>query len=185
MGKRESGETLHQKQKQVSKRDLKKYLKSLKKKQLEEQILDLYTRFKPVKTYYNFVFKPDEEKLLEDAKFKISKEYFPINTRKPKMRRSVAQKLIKHFVQLGVDPYVITELMCTNIELAQKFTANKPVKQDAFYKSILNSYVELVRYANENGTSNNFMPRITRIHKTSEDQHWINSEGFYNALNQH
>src|SRR5665811_2031669 len=86
----------------MSKRELKIYLKELTKAQLQEQVLDLYARFKPVKTYYNFVFKPNEEKLLDEAKFKISKEYFPVNTRKPKARRSVAQKIIKHFIQLGV-----------------------------------------------------------------------------------
>ena len=39
----------------MSKRALKSYLDELTKKQLQEQVLDLYTRFKPVKTYYNFV----------------------------------------------------------------------------------------------------------------------------------
>ena len=49
----------------MSKRALKAYLGELTKKQLQEQVLDLYTRFKPVKTYYNFVFNPKEEKYLE------------------------------------------------------------------------------------------------------------------------
>ena len=90
----------------MSKRALTAYLGELTKKQLQEQVLDLYTRFKPVKTYYNFVFNPKEEKLLDDARFKIGKEYFPVNTRKPKTRRSVAHKIIKHYIQLGVDPFV-------------------------------------------------------------------------------
>ena len=117
----------------MSKRDLKTYLKGLKKAQLEEQILDLYTRFKPVKTYYNFVFNPNEDKLLDEAKFKISKEYFPLNTRKPKMRRSIAQKIIKHFIQLGVEPYVVAEIMLYNIEIAQEFISDKTIKQDGTF----------------------------------------------------
>ena len=63
----------------MSKRALTAYLGELTKKQLQEQVLDLYTRFKPVKTYYNFVFNPKEEKLLDEAKFKIGKEYFSIS----------------------------------------------------------------------------------------------------------
>ena len=55
----------------MSKRNLKKYLKDLKKAQLEAQILDLYERFKEVKVYYDFAFNPKEEKLLEESKFKI------------------------------------------------------------------------------------------------------------------
>ncbi|MEY4462783.1 MAG: hypothetical protein RLY98_1324, partial [Bacteroidota bacterium] len=81
----------------MSKRDLKKYLAELNKEQLEAQIVELYEKFVPVKTFYDFVFNPKEEIILKEAKLKISNEYFPIKKlgrrSKPKMRRSVAQKL--------------------------------------------------------------------------------------------
>ena len=71
---------------------------------MQEQVLDLYTRFKDVKVFYDFAFNPKEDKLLEDAKLRISKEY-NLNVRKAKARRSVAQKLIKHFKKYrGYDP---------------------------------------------------------------------------------
>ena len=166
----------------MSKRELKIYLKELTKTQLQEQVLDLYARFKPVKIYYNFVFKPNEEKLLNEAKFKISKEYFPLNTRKPKARRSVAQKIIKHFIQLGVDAYVITEVMLFNIEVAQKFCRNKKVKQDAFYKSMLNSFLAVLSFTDEKNMTAEFMPRINNICAESKDQEWINHWAFEDAL---
>ena len=162
----------------MSKRALKSYLEELTKKQLQEQVLDLYMRFKPVKTYYNFVFNPKEEKLLEEARFKISKEYFPVNTRKPKTRRSVAHKIIKHYIQLGVDPFVIADVMLFNIEIAQQYTAEKQIKLDAFYTSMLKSFIEAVNYTNEHGIQADFNARIAKIVKTTEDQQWINSEGF-------
>ena len=71
----------------MSKRDLKKYLTELNKEQLKEQIIDLYARFKEVKEYYDFVFNPQEQKLVDECKFKISKEYFPSNGRKAKEKR--------------------------------------------------------------------------------------------------
>jgi hypothetical protein len=37
----------------MSKRDLKKYLAGLKKEQLEEQIIELYEKFSPIKVYYD------------------------------------------------------------------------------------------------------------------------------------
>ena len=120
----------------MSKRELKKYLQGLNKKQLEEQINDLYLRFKEVKTFYDFVFNPKEGQLLEECKFKISKEYFPLNRRKAKARRSVAQKHMKHFKQLGVDASVIADVMLFNIEIAQSYSGEKEIKQDAFYKSM-------------------------------------------------
>jgi hypothetical protein len=166
----------------MSKRALKSYLGELTKKQLQEQVLDLYTRFKPVKTYYNFVFNPKEEKLLDDARFKISKEYFPVNTRKPKTRRSVAHKIIKHYIQLGVDAFVIADVMLFNIEIAQKFTAKKLINQDSFYSSMLKSFNEVVDYTEEHGIQSDFSERFLNIVKATEEQKWVNSEGFHNVL---
>lgn len=162
----------------MSKRDLKVYLKELKKKQLEEQILDLYDRFNEVKTFYNFVFKPKEDKLLEDAKFKISKEYFPINSRKPKTRRSVAQNIIKHFIQLGVDAYIIADVMLFNIEVAQRYSAQKEIKQESFYKSMLKSFEQAVDFIDENKLRDEFNDRILNISTTAKEQDWINFEEF-------
>jgi len=166
----------------MSKRALKEYLGELTKKQLQEQVLDLYSRFKPVKTYYNFVFNPKEEKLLDDAKFKIGKEYFPVNTRKPKIRRSVAQKIIKHYLQLGVDAYVITEVMIYNLEVAQQYTQKKIIKQDAFYVSMFKSFNELLDFVKINGIESDFITRIKNIVATAEAQDWFNTIGFNDAL---
>jgi hypothetical protein len=46
------------------------------------------------------------------------------------MRRSVAQKYIKHFSTLGVDPFIIADVMLYNIEIAQAFSAENTIKQD-------------------------------------------------------
>jgi hypothetical protein len=45
------------------------------------------------------------------------------------MRRSVAQKYIKHFSTLGVDP-IIADVMLYNIEIAQAFSAENTIKQE-------------------------------------------------------
>lgn len=166
----------------MSKRDLKIYLQELTKEQLEEQVLDLYSRFKPVKTYYNFVFKPNEQKLLEEAKFKIGKEYFPVNGRKPKTRRSVAQKIIKHFVQLGVEPFIIADVMLFNIEVALQYNEDKLIKQDAFYKSMLRSFEDTIKFTKEHGILSDFMPRITTVINNVKAQDWYNVDGFKRVL---
>ena len=87
----------------MSKRELNKYLSELNKIQLEEQIMELYDKFKEVKVYYDFVFNPNENKLIKEAKLKVTNEYYPIKGKKSKLRRSVAQKYIKHFISLGMD----------------------------------------------------------------------------------
>jgi hypothetical protein len=166
----------------MSKRDLKKYLQELDKPQLEEQIIDLYEKFSPVKVYYDFVFNPKEDTLLKECKIKISNEYFPARTsgkpRRPKMRRSVAQKYIKHFILLGVDPFIIADVMLYAIEIGQTFSAEKPVKSELFYKSMLNSFEQAVRFLIANGILEDFKSRIMTINNETYRQKWFNSQEF-------
>lgn len=166
----------------MSKRDLKKYLSGLTKSQLEEQVLDLYERFRDVKTLYNFAFQPKEEKLLEDAKIKIGKEYFPLGKRKAKARRSVAQKIIKHWRQLGVEYSVVTEIMLFNINIAQQYSAEKTKLPDAFYKSILNSYKAAIAFILKEGIARDFAVKFQKIADETNHQKWINAQDFQDAL---
>jgi hypothetical protein len=170
----------------VSKADLKKYLKGLSKAQLQEQLEDLYDRFKPVKVYYDFAFNPNEERLVEEAKFKIGKEYFPQGKRKPKLRRSVAQKLIKHFETLGMAPSLLLDVMLFNIEIAQAYTFDKPIKQEAFYKSMLLSFNKALIFAENSGLFSIYEERIRGIVQKAEELNWQNSialvDAYENAL---
>ncbi|WP_421919315.1 DUF6155 family protein [Marinifilum sp.] len=162
----------------MSKKDLKEYLHQLTKEQLQDQLLDLYDRFKDVKEFYDFAFNPNENKLLEECKFKISKEYFPVNGRKAKMRRSVAQNYIRHFKRLGVNPSLIANVMLYNIEIAQTFTSGQCIKQESFYKSMLKSFQEAIKFIEVKGLKKEFKDRIENIIEESIEQNWINSKGF-------
>ncbi|WP_395058284.1 DUF6155 family protein [Flavobacterium sp.] len=165
----------------MSKRDLKKYLSELNKEQLQEQIIELYDKFIPVKTYYDFVFKPNENNLAKDAKLKISNEYFPIRGKKAKMRRSVAQKFIKHFILLGVDSFMIADLMLYNIEIAQTLSSEKEIKAELFYKSMLTSFNQAISFLIEKGILNDFESRVVAIKNETLAQNWVNHYEF-NAI---
>jgi len=169
----------------MSKRDLKKYLTELNKQQLEEQIIELYEKFTAVKTYYDFVFNPKEDTLLKESKIKISNEYYPQKTsgkpRRPKMRRSVAQKYIKHFILLGVDPFLIGDVMLYSIEIAQTFSAERLVKPEAFFKSMLSSFEQAIKFMIANGILDEFKSRIISIIDETKQQNWFNKEEF-NAI---
>mgnify|MGYP006896876870 CR=1 FL=1 len=168
----------------MSKKDLKKYLRSLEKGQLEEQILELYDKFDKVRTFYDFVFNPKEDKLIGEAKFRISKEYFPQKQRKAKARRSVAQNQIRHFLQLGVDPILISDLMLFNIEIAQSFSADKHNITLAFSKSIFRSFEQAVNYIHQNELSSEFINRIHKIKDEAEVQKWSNLYQFEKITDQ-
>lgn len=162
----------------MSKRDLKKYVAQLEKEQLEEQIVELYEKFRDVKVFYDFVFNPNEAKLADEAKVKISNEYFPARGKRPKMRRSTAQKFIKHFLTLGVDAFVIADVMLYNIEIAQSYSARRNIKYDSFYKSMLNSLDHALNFMIEKGILYEFKARISEIHHQAQLQKWPNRYEF-------
>ncbi|MFT4603198.1 MAG: hypothetical protein ACI857_003386 [Arenicella sp.] len=166
----------------MSKRKLKQYLEGLTKKELELQVLELHDRLKEVKDFYGFVFNPKEDKMLDEAKFRISKEYFPPGTRKPKKRRSVAQKKIKEFIKLGVEPGVIAELMLYNIEVAAVFNSKNPSNQDSFYRSMLKSFQEATTYMKGNSLQSTFSERVLEIVEQSFKQNWINRSAFEDTM---
>ncbi len=165
----------------MSKRALKTYLSELSKKDLEVQIMDLYIRFPTVKTYYDFAFNPKEEKMVQEAKSKISNEYFPLKRKRPKARRSVAQKYLKHFQKLGMDPSMVADVMCFNLEIAQTFSMDRNVP-DAFFKSMANSFAEMTTYVSQNGLLAEYRERILKIYKFTQEQHWLFEEEFSRAL---
>lgn len=165
----------------MSKRDLKKYLNNLDKEQLEEQIVDLYDKFNSIKVYYDFVFNPKEDKLVQEAKLKISNEYFPIKGKRPKLRRSISQKFIKHFLTLGVDSFIIADVMFYTIEIAQAYTAEKTIKQELFFKSMLNSFEQAISFIIEKNILYEFQDRVVAIKDEALRQEWINKYDF-NAI---
>jgi ADP-dependent phosphofructokinase/glucokinase len=157
----------------MSKRELKKYLAQLQKEELELQIVALYEKFVPVKTYYDFVFNPKEDQLVNDAKVKISNEFFPVKRKRAKMRRSVAQKFIKHFISLGVDDFQIADLMFYSIEIMQKYSSKRNVLE-TFYKSLLVSFEQAVRFIIEKGIAKDFQNRVNTIKQEAIRQDWDN-----------
>jgi hypothetical protein len=165
----------------MSKRALKQYLNSLKKADLELQILDLYERFPVVKTYYDFAFNPREDKWVQEAKSKISNEYFPLRRKRPRARRSMAHKYIKQFIKLGMDPHLIADVMLYNLEIAQTFSGEKKVPE-AFYKSMLNSFNEAAVFVSTHGLLPEYKERIITIYQTTKEQNWPLAEGFSRSL---
>lgn len=167
----------------MSKRAFKKYLAELPKEALEEQLLDLYERFSPVKTYYDFAFNPKEERLLNEAKARIRNEYFPLKRKRPRARRSVAQKFIRHFRTLGMEPSLIADLMLFNLETGLDFEERRNVPQ-AFYKSMFNSFREALEFIMYNQIREE-MPRIRNIRDKILDRSWPLSDSFEDMWERH
>lgn len=166
----------------MSKKQLIDFLDELTRAQLKEQVVDLYLRYKNVKEFYDFSFNPKEDRVIELAKQKIGKEYFPENNRRAKKRRSIAQKQIIHLQQLEVDPARIADLMLFNLEIAQTYLEEQSINQESFYKSMLNSFRAALVFISKQQLNARFNERIHRIVRCTKEQSWLNHEGFVRAL---
>ena len=167
----------------MSKRALKQYLNTLEAEALREQILDLYDRFSEVNTYYKFVFNPNEERLINEAKAKIHEEYFPRRRKRAKARRSVAKKLIRHFRTLEVDPSLLADLMGYNLEIAFEYSRENRC-YEAFYKSMAESYREWVGYVTYHMLYEAFRDRLDAFAEKVASDAWPNAERFAEILEQ-
>jgi hypothetical protein len=162
----------------VSKKALKKYVRELSKEELEEQIEELYDRLKEVREFYDFVFNPKEDKMVDEAKFKVYKEYFPPGNRKAKKRRSVAQKFIKNFIKLGVDPSLTIDLMLYHIEIALLYNGEKEIRQEAFYKAMLKAFEDAIKFIDAESRGGEFNARLEKICDLVNEQQWQNQRAF-------
>jgi hypothetical protein len=63
-----------------------------------------------------------------------------------------------------------------NIEIAQAFSAENTIKQELFYKSMLNSFEQAIVYMIGNGILNEFKIRIDAIHQETIVQNWKTSK---------
>lgn len=98
------------------------------------------------------------------------------------MRRSVAQKYIKHFILLGVDPFVIADVMLYNIEIAQTFSSENIIKQELFYKSMFNSFEQASKFIISNGIISEFKSRLIAICDEASSQKWKNVADFKTTI---
>lgn len=165
----------------MSKRALKKYIEALDKEALSEQLLELYDKFGEVKTYYNFIFNPREDSLIKEAKARIAKEYKPRGKRRPKARRSVAQKYFREFQLLGVHPQLVADLMSFNLDLMLNYEKNYKCS-DTYYKSILRAFKELIALVKYHGLNSEFSDYINSNHRLILANDWPNVSDFEEIL---
>jgi hypothetical protein len=64
--------------------------------------------------------------------------------------------------------------MLYSIEIAQTFSAEKVIKQELFYKSLLNSYEQAISFMIANGVLYEFKNRVEAIRNEAEEQEWFN-----------
>ena len=121
------------------KRELKKYLNSLEEKELINEIVKLYDKFKPVKQYYELELGNDSSKLLDEFKEKIRKEYLPTRGF-GRARSSIARKIVADFRKISIHSKDLVDLMLFRTEIMIEFSETFGDIDEQFYSSLESSF---------------------------------------------
>lgn len=121
------------------KRELNKYLKELTKKELEDEIKKLYTKFKVVKNFYDMELSQDTTAILEQFKQKIQKEYLPARGFGRASNRE-SKKVITEFKKICVFKRDLIDLILFRVKVMLDYTFTYGDIDEPFYNSMESSF---------------------------------------------
>lgn len=144
----------------MSKTALKNELQKLGKEQLIKQILDLYSKNKTVKAFYDFYLNPTNEKdLLEKCKQTIRKEFNVEQPERAKLKFSVAKRSIATLKELQTSPESVADAMLYLAECACEFTYNWGDMEESFYNGAYNNFKSALKFIHQNQLLEQFQNR--------------------------
>ena len=166
--------------KKISKSTLKQYLEQRSKKQLLDDIADLFTKFSVVQDYYQAKINPvDEEQLVQKYKTVIRREFFP-ERGFGKARRSVARKAVSDYKKVSGDPVGLADLMLFFVGMGVRFTNEYGDIDEPFYNSMESMYHKAVQHIFKHDLQYHFEDRCRDIVDHSAHTGW----GFHDTLSE-
>ena len=157
-------------------REVKSELNKLDKADLIKHISELYKKYKPVKEYFDFYINPDEKKLLEQYRDKVTEGFFP--KRGFQLKLSISRKAINDFKKLGSSADSIADLLLHYVEKGVEFTNEYGDIDENFYTSVENTYSSALDLISKNGLLDKFKTRAYKIVTDTEGIGW----GFHDYL---
>ena len=145
---------------------LRQYLNERSRQELIAEISSLYTRFAPVKEYYEILLAPDGlEHSLAKHKEIISNEFFP-HRGFAKARLSVAKKAITDFAKLSSSSDAVADLMLLFVETGVEFTSTYGDIDESFYRSLVTMYSRALKLIFDNDVPSEFIDRCQSLIRT-------------------
>jgi len=160
----------------VGLREVKSELNKLDKEELIKHISELYKKYKPVKEYFDFYINPDEKKLLEQYKEKVTEGFFP--KRGYQLKLSISRKAINDFKKLGTSAEYLADLLLHFVENGVEFTNEYGDIDENFYTSVENTYSNALEIIDKNGLLDKFEKRAYKIVTDTDGIGW----GFHDYL---
>ena len=164
----------------LNKTELRKQLEQRSKKQLIDDIAELFGKFDVVQDYYEAKFNPIETaQLVEKYKIVIRKEFFP-ERGFGKARRSVARKAINDYKKVSRDPFGVAELMLYFVEMGVRFTNEYGDIDEPFYNSMESMYHKAIQHIFKHELQHHFDDRCREIMHSTGGIGW----GFHDTMSE-
>lgn len=159
---------------------IKKYLQQFSKEQLIAQIIELNTKYKDVKTYYEFSINPNSTKAKDAVKKIIGKCISTnINTNgSSKLKLREARKAVTDFKKLSPTENDMADVMLFYVECGVDFTNTFGDIDEPFYNSMAGMFHDAGKYIKTNGLQAQFKQRCKKIVDDARNTGW----GFYDEL---
>jgi len=157
-------------------KDLKTYLSKLSKEKLIEHIVEIYSKNKPVKEYFENLLNPDPLGNLQLYKSKVYEAFFP--KRGYTLKLANARKAITDFKKLNPQPEHLADIMLYYTEIGVQFTNEFGDIDEQFYTSMENQFDNSLKFMRKNNLLAQFKERCQEILRDTKHIGW----GFYDTL---
>ena len=147
-----------------NKRELNKYLEHLSKKELEQEVLKLYTKFKEIKAYYQLELGSEEDRLnlLNAYKEQITLKYFP-NRGFGDPSNAEIRKILNEYKKIAIFKHEIAALLLHRISIAIKYSRKYGYCEDSLYNSVYSNFEELLKLMEEHKLTNLFLKDCKKV----------------------
>lgn len=161
---------------------LKKHLKTMDEKQLQELIVDLYKQSKEAKQLINIIYQEAtyEKGIVEEYKEKIQRAFFP-KSKRAEFSLAKAKDLLKEAEKLCKQPENLADIQLTFAECGVDIANMYGDMYDSFYRAVARAYGKAVDAINEDKTGEAYKRLINRCTAVFNDSEWM-AWGFGEAM---
>jgi hypothetical protein len=157
---------------------LKSYLQQVSKEQLADDITELFTKFEPVRDYYQTKLLPENNsQIIEKYKAIIRNEFFPARGF-GKARLLVARKAVSEYKKICRTNASLADLMLFYVEQGVRFTDAYGDIDEPFYNSMESMFKKAVEFIVTHKLQDVFEDRCRRIVSDTSGMGW----GFHDQL---
>jgi hypothetical protein len=166
--------------KQITLRELKRYLNDRSQTELINDIAELFNRLDAVKDFYSFrLVGGYDEQLVETHKQRIKNEFFPTRGF-GSAKLSVARKAITDYKKVASSAEGVVELMVFYVEMGVRFTNEYGDIDEAFYNSMESMYEQAAKLIVKHEMQDKFESRCRKIVSDTSGIGW----GFHDELSE-